>query len=90
MPGQKAQTQRTRAYTAECCTMLAHKYASRRARFHLRIAEDDPPSCSAQWICTLKNWWSTAPPHNMNPASAGEARAGPHLARRFVARGGDG
>lgn len=75
------------------CAVLGRKYTSRRARFYLRIAEDDPPEHPARppcTICTLKNWWSTAPPHNTLPATAGKARAGPRPVRRFVARGGDG
>ena len=75
------------------CAVLGRKYTSRRARFYLRIAEDDPPEHPARppcTICTLKNWWSTAPPHNMLPAYAGEPRAGPRPVRRCYARGGDG
>lgn len=75
------------------CAVLGRKYTSRRARFYLRIAEDDPPEHPARppcTICTLKNWWSTAPPHNTLPATAGKARAGPRPVRHFAARGGDG
>lgn len=74
------------------CAVLGRKYTSRRARFYLRIAEDDPPEHPARPPCTLKNWWSTAPPHNTLPAyRAGEARAGPRPVRRFAfPRGGDG
>lgn len=62
------------------------------AQYHRLMAEDPPehparPPCT---ICTLKNWWSTAPPYNTRPAYAGEPRAGPHLARCFVPKGGDG
>ena len=72
------------------CAVLGRKYTSRRARFYLRIAEDDPPEHPARPPCTLKNWWSTAPPHNTLPVTAGEARAGPRPVRHFAARGGDG
>lgn len=77
------------------CAVLARKYTSHRARFYLRIATDDPPEHPARppcTICTLKNWWSTAPPHNTLPAyRAGEARAGPRPVRCFAfPRGGDG
>lgn len=72
------------------CAVLARKYTSHRARFYLRIATDDPPEHPARPPCTLKNWWSTAPPYNMNPATAGKARAGPRPVRRFAAKGGDG
>ena len=56
---------------------------------YLRLAED-PPEHPARPPCTLKNWWSTAPPYNTRPAAAGEARAGPRPVRRFAAKGGDG
>ena len=77
------------------CAVLGRKYTSRRARFYLRIAEDDPPEHPARppcTICTLKNWWSMAPPHKTLPAyRAGEARAGLRPVRRFAfPRGGDG
>lgn len=76
------------------CAVLARKYTSHRARFYLRIATDDPPEHPARppcTICTLKNWWSTAPPHNTLPATAGKARTGPRPVRRFAfPRGGDG
>lgn len=72
------------------CAVLARKYTSHRARFYLRIATDDPPDHPARPPCTLKNWWSTAPPHNTLPARAGESRAGPRPVRHFAARGGDG
>ena len=67
----------------------AQRYTSRRARIYLRIAEDDPPEHPARPPCTLIKKWSNAPPHNMRPAYAGEPRAGPHLARCFVPKGGD-
>ena len=72
------------------CAVLARKYTSHRARFYLRIATDDPPDHPARPPCTLKNWWSTAPPHNTLPATAGKARTGPRPVRRFAARGSDG
>ena len=75
------------------CAVLARKYTSHRARFYFRIATDAPPDHPARppcTICTLKNWWSTAPPHNTLPATAGKARAGPRPVRHFAARGGDG
>lgn len=59
------------------------------AQYH-RLMAPDPPEHPARPPCTLKNWWSTAPPHNTLPATAGKARAGPWLARRCYARGGDG
>ena len=76
-------------YTAE---KLVRRYTTCRARVYLRIAEDDPPEHPARPPCTLKNWWSMAPPHNTLPAyRAGEARAGPRSVRRFAfPRGGDG
>lgn len=77
--------------TALRCAVLARKYTSHRARFYLCIATDDPPDHPARPPCTLKNWWSMAPPHNTLPAyRAGEARAGPRPVRHFAARGGDG
>lgn len=72
------------------CAVLGRKYTSRRARFYLRIATDDPPDHPARPPCTLIKEWSTAPPHNTTPARAGEARAGPRPVRRCYARGGDG
>lgn len=73
------------------CAVLGRKYTSRRARVYLRLAEA-PPEHPAKPPCTLKNWWSMAPPHNTLPAyRAGEARAGPRPVRCFAfPRGGDG
>ena len=47
-----------------------------RLRTHLyyRIAEDDPPNQFARPPCTLKTWWSLAPPNKHRPADAGDAR----------------
>ena len=59
------------------------------AQYH-RLMAPDPPDHPARPPCTLKNWWSTAPPYNTRPAAAGEARAGPRPVRRFAAKGGDG
>ena len=59
------------------------------AQYH-RLMAEDPPEHPARPPCTLKNWWSTAPPYNTRPATAGEARAGPRPVRRFAAKGGDG
>ena len=83
---------RIRAYAAERCAALAQRYQSCRMHFYRRIAADDPPDHPARPPCTLKNWWSMAPPHNTLPAyRAGEARAGPRPVRRFAfPRGGDG
>lgn len=81
---------RIRAYAAERCAALAQRYQSCRIHFYRRIAADDPPDHPARPPCTLKNWWSTAPPNHMLPAYTGEARAGPYPARRFAAKGGDG
>lgn len=63
-----------------------------RPRTHLyyRIAEDDPPNQSARPPCTLKIWWSLAPPYKHCPANAGDARAGPAPALRGLPKGGDG
>lgn len=72
------------------CAVLARKYTSHRARFYLRIATDDPPDHPARPPCTLKNWWSTAPPYNTRPAAAGEARADPRSVRFCRMKGGDG
>lgn len=90
-----AQARRLSAYAAERCALLERRFTTRRASVYLRIAEDDPPEHPARppcTICTLKNWWSMAPPHNTLPAyRAGEARAGPRPVRRFAfPRGGDG
>ena len=40
-----------------------------RLRTHLyyRIAEDDPPNHFARPPCTLKTWWSLAPPNHAPP-----------------------
>lgn len=83
---------RLSAYAAEHCALLERRFTTRRAHVYLHIAEDDPPEHPARFsLCTLKNWWSTAPPHNTLPATAGEARAGPRPVRRFAfPRGGDG
>ena len=90
----RTQTQRIRAYAAQRCARLGRRYTSRRARIYLRIAADDPPDHPARppcMICTLIKPRSNAPPNNTRPAyAAGEPRAGPHLARCFVPRGGDG
>ena len=86
----RTQIQRMTAYAAVRCAVKARRYTSRRARIYLRIAMDDPPDHPARPPCTLKNWWSTAPPHNTSPAHAGEPRAGPRPVRRCYARGGDG
>lgn len=59
------------------------------AQYH-RLMAEDPPEHPVRPPCTLKNWWSTAPPYNTRPAAAGEARAGPRPVRHFAARGGDG
>ena len=59
------------------------------AQYH-RLMAEDPPEHPARPPCTLTKKWSTAPPHNTLPATAGKARAGPRSARRFAARGGDG
>lgn len=59
------------------------------AQYH-RLMAEDPPEHPARPPCTLKNWWSTAPPYNTRPAAAGEARADPRPVRHFAARGGDG
>lgn len=72
------------------CAVLARKYTSHRARFYLRIATDDPPDHPARPPCTLKNYWSTAPPHTTAPVKAGAARAGPRPVRLCRAKGGDG
>lgn len=89
-----AQARKLAAYAAEHCALLGRRFTTRRARVYLRLAEDPPehparPPCT---ICTLKNWWSTAPPHNTLPAyRAGEARAGSRPVRCFAfPRGGDG
>ena len=59
------------------------------AQYH-RLMAEDPPEHPARPPCTLTKKWSTAPPHNTLPATAGKARAGPRSVRRFAARGGDG
>ena len=89
-----AQARRLSAYAAEHCALLERRFTTRRARFYLRIAEDDPPEHPARppcTICTLKNWWSTAPPQTTStPVKTGEARAGPQPVHRCYTRGGDG
>lgn len=57
------------------------------AQYH-RLMAEDPPEHPARPPCTLTKKWSTAPPYNMNPATAGKARAGPRPVRRFAAKGG--
>ena len=84
-----AQARQLAAYAAEHCALLGRRFTTRRARVYLRLAED-PPEHPARPPCTLKNWWSTAPPHNTHPATAGKARTGPRPVRHFAARGGDG
>ena len=86
------QARRLAAFAAESCALLERRYNTRRVRVYLRLAEDDPPEHPARPPCTLKNWWSMAPPNNTLPAyRAGEARAGPRPVRRFAfPRGGDG
>lgn len=59
------------------------------AQYH-RLMAEDPPEHPARPPCTLKNWWSTAPPYNTRPAAAGEARADPRSVRFFRMKGGDG
>lgn len=74
------------------CAVLGRKYTSRRARFYLRIAEDDPPEHPARppCICTLIKPRSNAPPNTTSAlVKMGEARAGPRPVRCY-ARGGDG
>lgn len=87
-----AQARQLGAYAAEHCALLERRFTTRRARVYLRLAEDPPehparPPCT---ICTLKNWWSTAPPYNTRPAAAGEARADPRSVRFCRMKGGDG
>ena len=77
------------ASAARRCAVLGQHCTSLRARIYLRIAEDDPPEHPARPPCTLIKKWSNAPPHNTRPAYAGKLRAGPHLARCFVPKGGD-
>lgn len=62
------------------------------AQYHRLMAPDPPdhparPPCT---ICTLKNWWSNAPPHTTAPVKAGAARAGPRPVRLCRVKGGDG
>ena len=78
------------ASAARRCAVLGQHCTSLRARIDLRIAEDDPPEHPARPPCTLKNWWSTAPPYNTRPAAAGEARADPRSVRFCRMKGGDG
>lgn len=61
-----------------------------RTYLYYRIAEDDPPDHFARTPCTLKTWWSTAPPHTTAPVKAGAARAGPRPVRLCRVKGGDG
>ena len=61
-----------------------------RTHVYYRIAEDDPPNQFARPPCTLKTWWSLAPPNKHRPADAGDARAGPVPALRGLPKGGDG
>lgn len=84
-----AQARQLAAYAAEHCALLERRFTTRRARVYLRLAED-PPEHPARPPCTLKNWWSTAPPHTTAPVKAGAARAGPRPVRLCRAKGGDG
>ena len=80
-------------YAALHCAVLGRKYTSRRARFYLRIAEDDPPEHPARpplHNLHLEKLVEHCSPHNTLPATAGKARAGPWPVRHFAARGGDG
>lgn len=85
----RTQTQRARAYAAEHCALLEQRFTSRRACVYFRTAEDDPPNPFARPPCTLKTWWSLAPPYK-RPANAGDARADPVPALRGLPQGGDG
>ena len=85
-----AQARQLGAYAAEHCALLERRFTTRLARVYERLADDDPPDHPVKPPCTLKNWWSTAPPHNTLPATAGKVRTGPRPVRRFAARGGDG
>ena len=87
-----AQARQLGAYAAEHCALLERRFTTRLARVYERLADDDPPDHPVKPPCTLKNWWSMAPPHNTLPAyRAGEARAGLRPVRRFAfPRGGDG
>lgn len=85
-----AQARQLAAYAAEHCALLERRFTTRRARVYLRLAED-PPEHPARPPCTLKNWWSTAPPQTTStPVKTGETRAGPRPVHRCCARGGDG
>ena len=86
----RARQRRVAAFAAVRWTGVWWRESARLARVYERLADDDPPDHPVKPPCTLKNWWSTAPPYNMNPATAGKARAGPRPVRRFAAKGGDG
>ena len=88
----RARQRRVAAFAAVRWTGVWWRECARLARVYERLADDDPPDHPTKPPCTLKNWWSTAPPHNTLPAyRAGEARAGPRPVRRFAfPRGGDG
>ena len=88
----KERERRAVAHEARRYAVLWRRYTSRRARFYLRIAADDPPEHPARppsVFCTLIKPRSTAPPNN-TPVYAGEARAGPWPIRFCVGKGGDG
>lgn len=58
------------------------------AQYH-RLMAPNPPDHPTRPPCTLKTWWSTAPPYHMSHAAAGEAQADHRLARFCRMKGGD-
>ena len=87
----RARQRRVAAFAAVRWTGVRWRECARLARVYERLADDDPPDHPVKPPCTLKNWWSTAPPHTRpTPVKTGEPRAGPKAVRRCYARGGDG
>ena len=87
----RARQRRVVAFAAVRWTGVWWRECARLARVYERLADDDPPDHPVKPPCTLKNWWSTAPPHTIpTPVKTGEPRAGPKAVRRCYARGGDG
>lgn len=87
----RARQRRVAAFAAVRWTGVWWRECARLARVYERLADDDPPDHPVKPPCTLKNWWSTAPPNMIpTPVKTGEPRAGPKAVRRCYARGGDG
>ena len=86
----RARQRRVAAFAAVRWTGVWWRECAPLARVYERLADDDPPDHPVKPPCTLKNWWSTAPPHTTAPVKAGAARAGPRPVRLCRLKGGDG